>query len=258
MDIHKPKAAHSVREFLIEIGTIICGILIALSLEQGLEWFHWGHKAEEAEHAMRLELSNDDGPQAYARVAITRCLDDKLNAIIRAVEAGSEGKKVVGEADSYEPPLRTWDRQSWEAAVGSDVASHIGADRLNLWSRVFDLTAMLNAQTSRESNGIDLLTGGPGINGRLSQDQADRMIRAAKALRRANFELGGVARLLLIWSKPLEALPSPERRQQILTEARARYGPCVSEPQLDGPRPVSVEYINGRAMAGLAATEEAH
>ena len=33
MEIHKPKAAHSVREFLIEIGTIVCGILIALGLE---------------------------------------------------------------------------------------------------------------------------------------------------------------------------------------------------------------------------------
>lgn len=30
MDIHKPKAAHSFREFLIEIGTIVIGILIAL------------------------------------------------------------------------------------------------------------------------------------------------------------------------------------------------------------------------------------
>ena len=29
MDIHKPKAAHSIREFLIEIGAIICGIIRA-------------------------------------------------------------------------------------------------------------------------------------------------------------------------------------------------------------------------------------
>ena len=40
MDIHKPKAAHSWREFLIEIGTIICGILIALALEQAVESVH--------------------------------------------------------------------------------------------------------------------------------------------------------------------------------------------------------------------------
>jgi hypothetical protein len=37
MEIHKPKAAHNVREFLIEIGTIVCGILIALGLEQAVE-----------------------------------------------------------------------------------------------------------------------------------------------------------------------------------------------------------------------------
>lgn len=37
MEIHKPKAAHSWREFLVEIGTIVCGILIALGLEQVVE-----------------------------------------------------------------------------------------------------------------------------------------------------------------------------------------------------------------------------
>lgn len=34
MDIHKPKAAHSWREFLTEIGAIVCGILIAIRLER--------------------------------------------------------------------------------------------------------------------------------------------------------------------------------------------------------------------------------
>ena len=37
MEIHKPKAAHSWREFLVEIGTIVIGILIALGLEQEMQ-----------------------------------------------------------------------------------------------------------------------------------------------------------------------------------------------------------------------------
>ena len=47
MEVHKPKAAHSWREFAIEIGTIICGILIALTLEQLVEALHWRSEVDE-------------------------------------------------------------------------------------------------------------------------------------------------------------------------------------------------------------------
>ena len=57
MDIHKPKAAHSWREFLIEIGTIICGILIALGLEQVVQLLHRQSELAEAREALREELS---------------------------------------------------------------------------------------------------------------------------------------------------------------------------------------------------------
>jgi hypothetical protein len=41
MHIHKPKAVHSLREFLSEIGVIVVGIAIALGGEQVIEWLHW-------------------------------------------------------------------------------------------------------------------------------------------------------------------------------------------------------------------------
>ena len=56
MDIHKPKAAHSIREFLIEIGTIICGILIALGLEQVATAIHERRIADEARESVRAEV----------------------------------------------------------------------------------------------------------------------------------------------------------------------------------------------------------
>ena len=77
MDIHKPKAAHSVHEFLIEIGTIICGILIALALEQGVEWAHWGHVLKEERAAL-------DADRTFMyRAMLTRvdaqpCVDQRL------------------------------------------------------------------------------------------------------------------------------------------------------------------------------------
>ena len=57
MDIHKPKAAHSLREFAVEIGTIICGILIALGLEQAVEALHRGAEVREAREALRVDIA---------------------------------------------------------------------------------------------------------------------------------------------------------------------------------------------------------
>jgi hypothetical protein len=59
LDIHKPKAVHTVREFLTEIGTIVTGILIALALEQGLENLHERRIKNEAREAVREEASRN-------------------------------------------------------------------------------------------------------------------------------------------------------------------------------------------------------
>ncbi|MDQ2764026.1 MAG: hypothetical protein M3Y22_11270 [Pseudomonadota bacterium] len=40
VDIHKPKPVHSWREFLSEIGIVVCGIVIALTGEQVVEQIH--------------------------------------------------------------------------------------------------------------------------------------------------------------------------------------------------------------------------
>jgi hypothetical protein len=81
MEIHKPKATHNWREFLTEIGTIVCGLLIALGLEQVVEALHAHHLIEQAEEAMRSEIIDADGPQAYVRLAVAPCLSHQLNLL---------------------------------------------------------------------------------------------------------------------------------------------------------------------------------
>ncbi len=39
MEIHKPHAAKTWKEFFIELGTIVIGILIAIALEQTVDYF---------------------------------------------------------------------------------------------------------------------------------------------------------------------------------------------------------------------------
>jgi hypothetical protein len=56
MHIHKPKAPHGLGEFVREIGVIVCGVLIAIALEQAVEALHRRAQAREM-----LEKLHEEG-----------------------------------------------------------------------------------------------------------------------------------------------------------------------------------------------------
>lgn len=65
LDIHPPEhAAHTWRDFLIHIATIVIGLLIAIGLEQSVEYIH--HRREIAETRAALSIERDTNRHAYA------------------------------------------------------------------------------------------------------------------------------------------------------------------------------------------------
>jgi hypothetical protein len=56
MEIHKPHAAKTWKEFFIELGTVVLGILIALSLEQAVENWREHRQYQADRQAVRTEL----------------------------------------------------------------------------------------------------------------------------------------------------------------------------------------------------------
>jgi hypothetical protein len=57
LDVHPPThPAHTWRDFLIHIATIVIGLLIAIGLEQTVEYFHHRHQLYEAREAIHTEL----------------------------------------------------------------------------------------------------------------------------------------------------------------------------------------------------------
>jgi hypothetical protein len=56
LDVHPPhEAVHTWKDFFIHIATIVCGLLIAVGLEQTVEYFHHRHEIRETREALRLE-----------------------------------------------------------------------------------------------------------------------------------------------------------------------------------------------------------
>ena len=121
MEIHKPKAAHNWREFLTEIGTIVCGILIALGLEQAVEWAHWRHEVAETRAALHSEIGHDLESLNFV-ISEEPCIDRRL-----AEAAGALGvpgapplKRPLGQPQFPNMPTAAWD-----GARASGVMSHM-------------------------------------------------------------------------------------------------------------------------------------
>ena len=54
LDVHPPdKSTHTWKDFFIHIATIVIGLLIAIGLEQTVEYFHHRHEVAETREALR-------------------------------------------------------------------------------------------------------------------------------------------------------------------------------------------------------------
>jgi hypothetical protein len=237
MEVHLPKPLHGWREFVGEVGIIVLGVLIALGAEQIVDSVDMHLKVRRAEAAMRLELAEDDGPQAYGRVLIGACLDAQLARIHDGaghVPADQLRQWVV----AYNPPFRTWDSEAWKTVLGSDVGSHMGPERLIQWSSPYRILPAVTERNQRERElAIELHEVLPPDREPSAADlQALR--RDAAQLRAINGGFFRASQLLLTRAQAVGApVPEPIRRE-MLKEARAIYGDCVRVPDL-GERPAA-------------------
>ena len=234
MDVHKPKQRHDWRTFLAEVGTIVLGVVIALGAEQAVDALHWRGKVAEAREAMRLELRDDDVPQAYTRPASAACYARELDAIQAAVDAGADRAAIMALAQAYRPPFRTWDTDAWAAVLSSDVASHVSARQMTLWSGPYRLIPALRTANLAEQDHLVQLKGGRRSPGHLSDSETDRMLLALEALRQDDHQMSFGSLFLLVAAADA-GIETPENlKRQILAALRAKLGPCVAAPSPKG------------------------
>jgi hypothetical protein len=60
LDVHPPHTpTHTWRDFFIHIATIVIGLLIAVGLEQSVEWLHHRHERHQLQHDLVIEAENN-------------------------------------------------------------------------------------------------------------------------------------------------------------------------------------------------------
>ena len=241
MDIHKPKAAHSWREFLIEIGTIVCGILIALGLEQLVVRAEWSHKVHAAREAMKDELLWDDGPQVYQRVAMHDCLRGRLNDIRKAVESNAPRADVVRLVNGYQVTFVSYDTRARDDASHAGVMDHMPLAEQTMFNAAYDQMPYMEKANTEEAMAIGRLRALNHAGAGLSAAEQDRLLDAVEALRVLEVRMWGAAAFMLPEIRKLGPLDTA-RVRLFMGSARKWYGSaCLHDLPADWHMPAGVD-----------------
>jgi len=189
MDIHRPKPFHGWRELLKEVAIIVLGVLIALGAEQFVEMLHWQHKMHELRAAMTTELTADDAPEAYFRLATHDCLERYLDNLQAAAEGGGDRRTLValaGDYPGYGPALLTWDMEGWRSLLAADGAAHMAPDEFSRWSLPYISIPELQHYGQDEREAIGQMQSIRPAPGPMSPEELDVLARALQRLRTDN------------------------------------------------------------------------
>ena len=118
MEIHKPHAAKTWKEFFVELGTIVLGILIALSLEQAVEAIHERQLAREAEAAIHEEMAENASRLAY-RLGNQGCIEKRLDDISALLAGWANNREIPASIHVGYPGGIVLNDQRWQANLNS-------------------------------------------------------------------------------------------------------------------------------------------
>jgi hypothetical protein len=130
MEVHKPKPAHSIREFLTEIGTIICGILIAIGLEQALEAAHWRHVVEHEDRALQQEVDHNY-KTLLVRVIMQPCIDRRLAELSTVFQRHDRGDPLGLIGPIGRPTVFGGSKTTLQMAIADQSLSHMPLEQKN-------------------------------------------------------------------------------------------------------------------------------
>jgi len=144
MDIHKPKAARSIREFLIEIGTITVGILIALALEAALEGLRNHDLVEHARADLKYELTANR--EALQRtVAQEKVAAAALDTLARYGADRLAGKPARSPVDvTLDVSFKPMNTAAWESTQATQALVHMPYSEAQALARAYAGSGIFN------------------------------------------------------------------------------------------------------------------
>ena len=116
IDVHPaPHAAHTWKDFFIHIATIVIGLLIALSLEQTIEFFHHRSEIRELRHSLAEE--RDHNRAIYRRAAEVYLQDAAV--LDNDIRVFTYLREHPGTPQASLPGVILWPRHTYEPSMSA-------------------------------------------------------------------------------------------------------------------------------------------
>ncbi len=234
MHIHRPKPLHGGREVLLEIGIIVIGIVIAVGLEQTVEFFHHRDQREQLETALQRDGQANRG---YIKEDIANAqiiLEWALGQAAALERAGPSGPLILHRL----PPatIGSPDAGVWPSARASGVSNLLPASAQNWleyqaeeYNETFVSSSSASGQLSQAYAALDqalmgratMITSGDIDLSGLTAAQRSLVVERLRAIAESAH---GVMRQLLayqtsnefILSTPLDQLDTPQAGNRYL------------------------------------------
>jgi hypothetical protein len=147
LDVHPPhESVHTWRDFFIHIATIVVGLIIAVGLEQTVEYVHHHHQLNEVRAQLAEERELDARILNYD-TAVNQQIDDEL-----ATDAALLQRRAAGDKTSLAGKLHyKWSGVAlqdgaWQSAKQSAAISLMSQPELAIYSyRYFDFASFMQS-----------------------------------------------------------------------------------------------------------------
>jgi hypothetical protein len=138
IEVHPPnEPVHSWRDFLLHLATITIGLLIALSLEGCVEWWHHRSLVHEAEASMQIEIDSN-ARQLQGALDDVRKEQDFLKKDIAVMKKIIANPKVPNNEDMrVDFRIRTFADVSWKTAESTGALSYMPYERAQEYAHIY-------------------------------------------------------------------------------------------------------------------------
>jgi hypothetical protein len=149
LDVHAPRqSAHTWKDFFIHITTIVIGLLIAVGLEQSVEFIHHRHRVAEAREALRLERLSNTHRFALATREFYRISPNLQNniAVFRYLQLhpGAPSSAWPAQLD-WSMVMAEFSDAAWKSVQSSGVLEFMERNEVSQYGDLYARLQTLNA-----------------------------------------------------------------------------------------------------------------
>jgi hypothetical protein len=146
LDVHAPhEKMHGWKDFFLHLITITIGLLIALSLEGMVEWFHERHLVHEAESSLHGEIASNSQGLAETEADIHQ-QQESLQHDVKVLKSFLRDHKMPQDSHmEITFHIRTFDSVSWKAAQSTGAMALMPYALAQQYSEIYSVQSEIDA-----------------------------------------------------------------------------------------------------------------